>query len=112
MSTRIVFAALLSAALLNSCGPLHPGVRPEVAQPGNEALRLSGYWTPNKTAIIAKLNQAASVPNLNSDEQERIRATAADALWRAKAAGLSTPRTSPTAMDNVRPSPTGARQQP
>jgi hypothetical protein len=80
MSTRIVFAALLSAALLNSCGPLHPGVRPEVAQPLNEALRLSGYWTPNKTAIIAKLNQAASVPNLNSDEQERIRATAADAF--------------------------------
>jgi hypothetical protein len=80
MSTRLVFVTLVSAALLASCAPLHPDIRPEVAKPLNEAMHLSGYWTPNRDAIMAKLNQAASVPNLNSDEQNKIRATAAIAL--------------------------------
>jgi hypothetical protein len=59
---------------------LHPNVRPEVAQPLNDAVHLSGYWTPNRAAIVAKLDQAASVPNLNSDEQKQIQTTAAVAL--------------------------------
>jgi hypothetical protein len=80
MSTRIIFVTLLSVALLSSCTPLHPDIRPEVAEPLNEAVHLSGYWTPNRAAIMAKLNQAASVPNLNSDEQKRIHDTAAIAL--------------------------------
>ena len=80
MSTRLVCVTLLSAALLGSCAPLHPDVRPEVAQPLNEAMHLSGYWTPKKATITAKLNQAASVPNLTSDEQYKIRTTAAIVL--------------------------------
>jgi hypothetical protein len=76
MSTRIVSITLLSAVLLSS----YPDVRPEVAQPLNEAMHLSGYWSPNKAAIMAKLNQAASMPNLTSDEQYKISAAAAIAL--------------------------------
>jgi hypothetical protein len=73
-------AALVSAALLSSCAPLHSDIRPEVARPLKEAMHLSGYWRPNKAAIRAKLNQAASVPNLNGDEQKRIQTTAAIVL--------------------------------
>jgi hypothetical protein len=82
MSTRFVSLTLLSAALLGSCAPLRPGIRPEVAQPLNEAVHLSGYWSPDGTAIMAKLNQAASVPNLNSDEQNKIRDTTIATLAR------------------------------
>ena len=89
MSTRTVFVTLLSAALLNTCSPLHPDVRPEVSQPLNEAMHLSGYWTPNKATITAKLNQAASVPNLTSDEQKRIHDTAIATLARVPRNGLS-----------------------
>jgi hypothetical protein len=81
MNIRIIFVTLLSAALLSACSSATPAdIRPEVAQPLNEALHLSGYWTPDKAAIMAKLDQAASVPNLNSGEQNQIRATAAVAL--------------------------------
>ena len=80
MRVPIISAALLSAALLGSCAPIPADVRPEVAQPLNEALHLSGYWTPDRAAIMAKLNQAESVPNLNSDEQSKIRATTAIVL--------------------------------
>jgi hypothetical protein len=83
MSTRIVSVTLLSAALLSSCAPLHSDIRPEVAQPLNEARHLSGYWAPNNAAIVAKLDQAASVPNLTSDEQYKIRTTAAVVLAKA-----------------------------
>jgi hypothetical protein len=88
MSTHIVFVTLVSAALLSSCAPLHPDIRPEVAKPLNEAVHLSGYWTPNKAAIMAKLNQAASVPNLNSDEQNKIRDTTIATLARVPRYGF------------------------
>jgi hypothetical protein len=78
MSTRLVYATLVSAVLLSSCAsPTPTNVRPEVAQPLNEAVHLSGYWTPDKVAILAKFNQAASVPNLNSDEQNKVSNTRA-----------------------------------
>jgi hypothetical protein len=73
MSTRHIFAAIFSAALLSSCSSETPSdVRPEVAQPLKEAVYLS-YQFPGERAIRAKLNQAASVPNLNKDEQDKIR---------------------------------------
>jgi hypothetical protein len=78
----LILSAWFAAALLSSCSPLHPDVRPEVAQPLNEAVHLSGYWSPDGTAILAKLNQAASVPNLNSDEQNKIRDTTIATLAR------------------------------
>jgi len=73
MSTRLVIAALVSAALLSSCSSQTPSdVRPEVSRPLNEAVLLSSQMG-NKAGIMAKLNQAASVPNLNKDEQDKIR---------------------------------------
>lgn len=82
MSTRIVFVTLFSAAILSSCSSPSE-IRPEVAQPLNEARLLANGWTTDKVAIMAKLNQAASVPNLNSDERRQIRATGEYALARA-----------------------------
>jgi len=81
MSTRLVSVTLLSAALLSSCAPLHPDIRPEVAQPLDEARLLANGWS-NRAVVMAKLNQAASVPNLNRDEQDKIRATTIYALAR------------------------------
>ena len=73
MSIRIVFAALVSAALLSSCSSETPSdVRTEVSRPLNEAILLS-YQFPTSDTIEAKLNQTASVPNLNKDEQDKIR---------------------------------------
>jgi hypothetical protein len=72
MSTRLVFAALFSAALLSSCSSETPSdIRPEVAQPLMEAAMLAHRG--DQTFIMVKLNQAASVPNLNKDEQDKIR---------------------------------------
>ena len=88
MSTRFVSVMLFSAALLGSCAPLHPDIRPEVSRPLNEAMHLSGYWTPNRAAITAKLNQAVSVPNLNSAEQIKIRDTTIATLARVPRNGL------------------------
>ena len=82
MVTHIVSVTLLSAALLASCAPLHPAMRPEVAQPLNEARVLANGWG-DKAVVIAKLNQAASVPKLNKDERHQIRATGEYALARA-----------------------------
>ena len=81
MSTRLVSVTLLSAALLSSCAPLHPDIRPEVAQPLDEARLLANGWA-DRAAVRAKLHQAASVPNLNKDEQDKIRATTIYALAR------------------------------
>ena len=73
MRTRHIFAALVSAALLSSCSSETPSnVRTEVSRPLNEAVLLS-YQFPDNPTITAKLNQAASVPNLNKDEQDKIR---------------------------------------
>jgi hypothetical protein len=78
MSIRIVFVALFSAALLSSCSSETPSdVRTEVSRPLKEAVYLSYQLSPDKSAIRAKLNQAASVPNLNSDEQNKIRTVVA-----------------------------------
>jgi len=82
MSTRLVSTTLLSVALLGSCAPLHPDVRPEVAQPLDEARVLANGWSA-KAVVMAKLNQAASVPNLNKDEQDKVRATTIYALARS-----------------------------
>jgi len=81
MSTRIVFATLVSVVLLSSCSS-SSDVRPEVAQPLDEARLLANVGS-NKPAIMAKLNQAASVPNLNRDERYQIRVTGEYALARA-----------------------------
>jgi len=87
MSRHIVSVTLLSAALLASCAPSHPGMRPEVTQPLNEARVLANGWG-DKADVIAKLNQAASVPNLNADEENEIRATTIYALARAGTGGI------------------------
>jgi hypothetical protein len=86
MISPIVSATLLSAALLASCAPSHPGMRPDVVQPLNEARVLANGWG-DKAVVIAKLNQAASVPNLSTDEENEIRATAIYALARAGSGG-------------------------
>ena len=73
MSTRIVSVTLFSAALLSSCSsPVPADIRPEVARPLDEARLLANGWA-DRAVIMAKLNQAASVPNLNKDEQDKIR---------------------------------------
>jgi len=87
MSTRLVSTTLLSVALLGSCAPLHPDVRPEVAQPLDEARVLANGWSA-KAVVMAKLNQAASVPNLNSDERHQIVVTRDYALARVGHGGI------------------------
>jgi len=73
MNIRPIYIPLFSAALLSSCSSGTPSdVRPEVSRPLNEAVLLS-YQSPENPTITAKLNQAASVANLNSDEQDKIR---------------------------------------
>ncbi len=72
MSTRFVFVTLLSCILPGSCAPLHPDIRPEVSQPLDEARVLANGWS-DKAVVMAKINQAASIPNLNRDEQNKIR---------------------------------------
>jgi hypothetical protein len=47
----------------------------------DEARLLANGWS-NRAVVMAKLNQAASVPNLNRDEQDKIRATTIYALAR------------------------------
>jgi hypothetical protein len=82
MSTRLVFAALVSAVLLSSySSAIAADVRPEVAQPLDQARVLANGWS-DKAVVLAKLNQAASVPNLNQAEQDKIRATTIYALAR------------------------------
>ena len=82
MSTRIVSVTLFSAALLSSCSsPMPADIRPEVARPLDDARLLANGWA-DRAAVRAKLNQAASVPNLNKDEQDKIRATTIYALAR------------------------------
>jgi hypothetical protein len=80
MSIRIALVALISAALLSSCSS-SSDVRPEVARPLDEA-RVLANGGSDKAAIMAKLNQAASVPNLNKDERHQIRAIGEYALAR------------------------------
>jgi hypothetical protein len=58
----------------------------------NEVRVLANGWG-DKAAVIAKLNQAATVPNLNTDEENEIRATTIYALGRAGFGG--TPERSP-----------------
>lgn len=83
MSTRIISFTLISAVLLASySSAMAADIRPEVAQPLDKARVLANGWG-DKAAIIAKLNQAASVPNLSRDEQEQIRAITIYALARA-----------------------------
>lgn len=75
MGVRIISVTLLSAVLLSSySSAMAADVRPEVARPLDEARILAnGYGgTSDKSAIVAKLNQAASVPNLNGDERHQI----------------------------------------
>lgn len=91
MSTRIVFGALFSAALLVSySSAMAADVRPEVARPLDEARILANGWS-DKAAIMAKLDQAASVPNLNKDEQDKIRTTTIYALSRVPQQIIQTP---------------------
>ena len=89
MSARIIFVTLFSAALLSSCSS-PSDIRPEVAQPLDEARLLANGWS-DRAAVIAKLNQAASVPNLNKDEQDKIRATTIYALARNGAGPIPGP---------------------
>jgi|GEM_PF-2260776 len=87
MSARIISFTLISAVLLAShSSAMAADIRPEVAQPLDKARLLANGWG-DKAAIIAKLNQAASVPNLNKDEQDQIRAITIYALARAGSGG-------------------------
>lgn len=81
MRIRFVFATLLSAGLLGSCSS-PSDIRPEVAQPLNEA-RVLANGGGDRSAIMAKINQAASVPNLSGDERQQIVITRDYALSRA-----------------------------
>ena len=88
MSARIISFTLISAVLLAShSSAMAADIRPEVAQPLDKARLLANGWG-DKTAIMAKLNQAAAVPNLNKDEQEQIRATTIYALAHAGSGGI------------------------
>jgi hypothetical protein len=87
MITPVVSVTLLSAALLASCAPSHPDMRPDVVQPLNEARVLANGWG-DKAVVMAKLNQAASIPNLNSAEENEIRATTIYARARAGSGGI------------------------
>jgi len=78
--------SILFTALLSSCASLHDDIRPEVAQPLDQARALANGWS-DKAVVIAKLNQAAAVPNLSKDEQDQIRATTIYALARAGSGG-------------------------
>lgn len=100
MIMRIVSVTLVSAALLASCAPSHSGMRPEVVQPLNEARVLANGWG-DKAGVMAKLNQAASVPNLNKDELHQIRATGEYALTRV---GNGYAATMPLQSDSAPPS--------
>jgi len=71
MSTRIVYLTLVSVAVLLSSCSSPSDIRPEVAQPLKEAAMLAHRG--DQTFIMVKLSQAASVPNLNKDEQDKIR---------------------------------------
>jgi len=87
MSTRIVFISLFSALLSSYSSAIAADIRPEVAQPLDEARILANGWSGN-AAVIAKLNQAASVPNLNSDERHQIVVTRDYALARVGHGGI------------------------
>jgi hypothetical protein len=89
----LLLSALFSTALLGSCGPLHADIRPEVAQPLDEARVIANAYggTSDKARIEAKLNRAASVPNLNKDEVHQIRATGEYVFARAANAGAADP---------------------
>lgn len=72
---RTLFAMLLTAIALSSCAsPMPADVRPEVAQPLNQAIHLADLGKP-EAQVMAKLDQAASVPNLNNDERYQIQET-------------------------------------
>jgi hypothetical protein len=88
MIARIVTVTVLSTALLGACSSRTPAnVRPEVARPLDEARALANGWG-EKAVVMAKLSQAASVPNLNADEQNEIRATTTYALARVGSGGI------------------------
>jgi hypothetical protein len=83
MRVHIISATLLFGTLLSSCSSAVPAdIRPEVARPLNEARVLANAGS-DKAAIMAKLNKAAAVSNLNSDERQQIRSTGEYALARA-----------------------------
>jgi|KBSSwiStaDraftv2_1062776.scaffolds.fasta_scaffold3869898_1 hypothetical protein len=85
MSTRIVFISisLFSALLSSYSSAIAADIRPEVAQPLDQA-RVLVNGGADKAAIVVKLNQAASVPNLNSDERHQIVIAREYALARLK----------------------------
>jgi len=82
MSTRIVLISLFSVALFSSySSAIAADIRPEVARPLDDARVMVNGWSA-RAAIMAKLDQAASVPNLSKEEQAKIRATTIYALGR------------------------------
>ena len=88
MRSCFVFAGLVSAALLSSpASAIAADIRPEVARPLDDARVLANGWS-DKAPVLAKLNQAASVPNLSKDEQQKIRATTIYALARVGYRGI------------------------
>ena len=88
MSARLACATLVSAVLLCSySAAIAADVRPEVGRPLDEARVLANGWA-DRAAIMAKLNQAASIPDLNKAEQDKIRAVTIYALARAGHGGI------------------------
>ena len=105
MIMRIVSITLLSAALFSSySSAIAADIRPEVARPLNDARVLANGWG-DRAAIMAKLNQAASVPNLSKDELHQIRATGEYAF--ARAAGRGYVATMALQSDSAPPSTSG-----
>lgn len=88
----LLFSALVSATLLSSYSAvIAADIRPEVAEPLDQARVLAKNWRDHRAAIMANLNQAASVPNLNEDEVRRIRATGDYVFARAGVAKSADP---------------------
>jgi hypothetical protein len=73
MSTRIFSASLFCVALLGSTLPAAAAtIRPEIAQPLNEAVQLSHTLHPDKVAIVEKWKAAQAVPGKTREEQRAM----------------------------------------
>lgn len=80
---RRILIIALSALALSGCASWMPAdVRPEVAQPLNEARDFADSREPDWAMV--KIHEAASVSNLNSDERYQIQLTRASVLHRLK----------------------------
>jgi hypothetical protein len=78
MRAQIFIAGLICAISIGAYAapadrsPNQTLIRPEVTQLLNQATRLSNAIHPDKAAIMAKLQEAATVPNISVAEKNRV----------------------------------------